>query len=250
MIKLADISTKAPEGFTKEDIKRKTDRMARRIGDLLHMLYAEKKHSLLVVLQGMDASGKDGATRKVFSYCTPTGINAFPFRKPTEEEFAHDFLWRIHKQAPQKGHIKVFIRSHYEDILIQRVHKWIDEDKVKARMEAINNWEKNLMQDNKTTILKFYMHLSKDRQQKKLQERIDDPRKQWKHNADDWKERELWDDYMKCYEYAINESEIPWIIAPVDKRWYRDYFIALHVLETLEALNLKLPTFADGEVKR
>jgi len=250
MIKLADISTKAPEGFTKEDIKRKTDRMARRIGDLQHILYAEKKHSLLIVLQGMDASGKDGATRKVFAYCTPTGINAFPFRKPTEEEFAHDFLWRIHKQAPQKGHIKVFIRSHYEDILIQRVHQWIDDEKVKARMKAINNWESNLVKDNKTTVLKFYMHLSKEHQQKKLQERIDDPRKQWKHNADDWKERELWDDYMKCYEYAINESEIPWIVAPVDKRWYRDYFIAIHVLETLEALNLKLPTFADGQVKR
>jgi len=250
MIKLSDISTKAPEGFTKEDIKRKTDRMARRIGDLQHILYAEKKHSLLVILQGMDASGKDGATRKVFSYCNPTGINAYPFRKPTEEEFAHDFLWRIHKQAPQKGQIKVFIRSHYEDILIQRVHKWIDDTKVKNRMTAINEWEKNLVNDNNTVVLKFYMHLSKEHQQKKLQERIDDPRKQWKHNAEDWKERELWNDYMKCYEYAINESDIPWTIAPVDKRWYRDYFIAEKVLETLESLDLKLPTFADGEVKR
>jgi PPK2 family polyphosphate:nucleotide phosphotransferase len=250
MIKLSEISTKAPEGYSKEDIKRKTDRMARRIGDLQHILYAEKKHSLLVIFQGMDASGKDGATRKVFAYCTPSGINAFPFRKPTEEEFAHDFLWRIHRQAPAKGHIKVFIRSHYEDILIQRVHKWIDDPKVKNRMAAINEWEKNLVNDNNTIVLKFYMHLSKDQQRKKLQDRIDDPRKQWKHNADDWKERELWDEYMRCYEYAINESEIPWIIAPVDKRWYRDYFIAEKVLETLEAMDMKLPTFADGEVKR
>jgi polyphosphate kinase 2 (PPK2 family) len=187
---------------------------------------------------------------KCFLIALLAGINAYPFRKPTEEEFAHDFLWRIHKQAPQKGHIKVFIRSHYEDILIQRVHKWIDDTKVKNRMTAINEWEKNLVSDNNTVILKFYMHLSKEHQKKKLQERIDDPRKQWKHNAEDWKERELWDDYMKCYEYAINESEIPWTIAPVDKRWYRDYFIAEKVLETLESLDLKLPTFADGEVKR
>jgi PPK2 family polyphosphate:nucleotide phosphotransferase len=245
MIALAEISTKAPEGLTKSDCKRKTDRMARRIADLQHVMYAEKKHSLLVVLQGMDASGKDGATRKVFAYCTPTGINAYPFRKPTEEEFAHDFLWRIHRQAPAKGHIKVFIRSHYEDILIQRVHHWIDEDQVKARMAAINAWEQVLTKDNQTTLLKFYLHISPEHQKVKLQERIDNPRKQWKHNSEDWKERELWEDYRQCYEYAINESEIPWIVAPADKRWYRDYFIAEKVLETLEAFDMKLPTFAD-----
>ncbi len=249
MIKLSDISTKAPEGFTKKDIKRKTERMARRIGDLQHILYAEKKHSLLVVIQGMDASGKDGATRKVFQYCTPTGINAYPFRKPTEEEFAHDFLWRINRQSPAKGQIEVFIRSHYEDILIQRVHQWIDDDKTKARMEAINEWETNLLKDNNTTILKFYLHISLERQKVKLQERIDNPRKQWKHNAEDWKERERWTDYMNCYEYAINESVIPWFITPADKRWYRDYFVAERVLQTLESFNMKLPTFADLGVK-
>ncbi len=244
MIRLTDIPTRAPKEYEKEDIKRKTGRMARRIGELQHILYAEKKHSLLVVFQGMDASGKDGATRKVFSYCTPTGINAFPFRKPTEEEFAHDFLWRIHKQAPSKGHIKVFIRSHYEDILIQRVHEWIDDDKVKERMDAINAWENTLQLDNHTSILKFYMHISPERQKEKLQERIDNPVKQWKHNDDDWKEAERWAEYMKCYEYAINNSRVPWIIAPCDQRWYRDYFIAGKVLETLESFNLKLPTLA------
>src|SRR5687768_5307670 len=124
MIKLSEIPTRAPEGYEKEDIQRKTERMARRIGDLQHIMFAEKKHSLLVVLQGMDGSGKDGATRKVFQYCSPTGIDAAAFRKPSEEEFAHDFLWRIHKHAPAKGLIQIFIRSHYEDVLIQRVHKW------------------------------------------------------------------------------------------------------------------------------
>jgi PPK2 family polyphosphate:nucleotide phosphotransferase len=242
MIQLSQIPTRAPEGFEKEATKRKTERMARRIGDLQHIMYAAKEHNLLVVFQGMDASGKDGATRKVFSFCNPTGVNAFPFRKPTEEEFAHDFLWRVHKQAPAKGHIKIFIRSHYEDILIQRVHKWIDTEKVKERMAAINAWESTLQQDNHTTLLKFYMHISPERQAEKLQERIDDVRKQWKHNDADWKERLLWADYMQAYEYAINESVVPWIIAPVDQRWYRDYYIAEKVLATLESLNLKLPT--------
>jgi PPK2 family polyphosphate:nucleotide phosphotransferase len=249
MIELSGLPTRAPAELEKKDIKRKTERMARRIGDLQHIMYAEKKHSLLVVFQGMDASGKDGATRKVFAFCNPTGISAFPFRKPTEEEFAHDFLWRIHKQAPAKGHIKVFIRSHYEDILIQRVHNWIDDAKVRARMEAINAWENHLLKDNQTTLLKFYMHISPERQQEKLQERIDDPRKHWKHNIADWKERELWPEYMNCYEYAINESHVPWIVAPVDQRWYRDYFIAGKVLETLETLNPKLPVLTPEDPK-
>jgi len=242
MIRLADIPTRAPGELKKSDIKRKTDRMARRIGDLQHILYAQKKHSLLVVLQGMDASGKDGATRKVFTYCNPKGLDAFGFGKPTEEEFAHDFLWRVHRHAPAKGHIQVFIRSHYEDILVQRVHQWIDEDTVTERIRAINAWEANLQRDNHTTILKFYLHLSPERQLEKLQERIDDPRKQWKHNPADWKERELWPRYMECYEDALNRSETPWIVAPVDQRWYRDYFIAEKVLQTLDSLDLKLPT--------
>lgn len=247
MIRLAHIPTSPPEGLTKEDIRRKTDRLARRIGDLQHLMYAEKKHSLLVVFQGMDASGKDGATRKVFSCCNPTGINAFPFRKPTEEEFAHDFLWRISKRAPAKGMIQVFIRSHYEDILIQRVHKWIDEDKVGARISAINAWEQQLINDNNTTILKFYMHISPETQKEKLEERTTNPRKHWKHNPADWKEAERWSDYMFCYEDAINRSEVPWHIAPVDKRWYRDYYIAEKVMTTLEALDMKLPSFKEDE---
>lgn len=247
MIKLSAISTRAPEGFTKEDIKRKTDHMARRIGDLQHILYAGKKHNLLIVFQGMDASGKDGATRKVFHYCNPTGIDAIPFKKPTEEEFAHDFLWRIHKHAPAKGMIQIFIRSHYEDVLIQRVHKWIDEERVDARIHSINEWESLLQYDNNTTVLKFYMHLSKEKQKEKLQERLDDPRKQWKHKPADWKEAALWPEYMSAYENAINKSKIPWIIAPVDQRWYRDYFIAVKVLETLESFSLKLPKLEPGE---
>ena len=214
MIQLHEIPTRAPKGLEKEDIKRKTDRLTRRIGELQHIMYAEKKKNFL-----------------------------FPFRKPTEEEFAHDFLWRISKRAPAKGMIQVFIRSHYEDVLIQRVHKWIDEEKVGDRIKAINVWENHIQQDNNTTILKFYMHISPERQKEKLQERIDDPRKHWKHNDADWKEAERWGEYMFCYEDAINRSEVPWIIAPVDQRWYRDYYIAEKVMSAMESLNMKLPTF-------
>ncbi len=246
MIELDKIPTEAPDGITKEIAKKKTDKYARKIASKQHLLYAEGKKSLLIVFQGMDASGKDGATRKVFKYCSPSGVNAYPFKKPTDEEFAHDFLWRVHKLAPAKGQINIFNRSHYEDILIQRVHKWIDEDKVNKRIEAINAWEQLLMDDNNTTILKFYMHISPERQKEKLQERIDDPTKNWKHNPGDWEERKLWDEYMRCYEDAINRCNVaPWIIAPVDRRWYRDYFIAQHIYDALDKMQFELPVISN-----
>jgi PPK2 family polyphosphate:nucleotide phosphotransferase len=196
-------------------------------------------------MQGMDASGKDGATRNVFQFCNPSGIDAYSFKKPTEEEFAHDFMWRCSKKAPKKGEIMVFIRSHYEDILIQKVHNWIDDERREKRMNAINSWEDLLQFDNKTTVIKFYLHISPERQEEKLQERIDIHEKNWKHNPGDWEERKLWNKYREAYEYAINNSEIPWIVAPADKRWYRNYFIAQKVLATLENLNPQLPTNVD-----
>ncbi len=189
----------------------------------------------------MDSSGKDGATANVFSRCSPAGVGFQAFKKPSDEEFAHDFLWRVHKAAPAKGQIKIFNRSHYEDILIQRVHGWIDEERVTKRINAINAFEELLEFDNNTKVLKFYMHLSHERQGEKLQERIDDPDKNWKHNEGDWEERKLWDKYRECYEDAINRSSIPWSIVPVDSRWYRDYVIAKKVADTLEGLNMSFP---------
>jgi PPK2 family polyphosphate:nucleotide phosphotransferase len=242
MIKLSDYPTRAPKDLKKADIKQEVDALARKIGELQHIMYAQGKYSMLIVLQGMDASGKDGVTRKIFRYCSPVAIDAIGFKKPTEEEFDHDFLWRIHKVVPRKGYLQVFNRSHYEDVLIQRVHKWIDEEKVDQRIKAINDFESMLQKDNNTTVLKFYMHISPERQKEKLQERIDDPKKNWKHNPADWEEIKLWNDYMFCYEDAFNRSVIPWIIAPVDQRWYRDYFIATKVLEALQTLPLVLPT--------
>ncbi|MBI5916279.1 MAG: polyphosphate kinase [Bacteroidetes bacterium] len=241
MIKLAKISTTPPSGTDKDGTKKRTEGYVVRIGELNEILRAQQKHSLLVVLQGMDGSGKDGAVKNVFKDCTPFNLSVYAFKKPTEMEFAHDFLWRVHEQVPAKGDIKIFNRSHYEDILIQRVHGWIDEERVRRRMAAINAFEELMVFDNRTTVLKFYLHISKDEQEKQLQERIDEPEKHWKHNDGDWEERKHWDEYMRCYEDAINQSKIPWTIVPVDDRWYRDYLIAKTVCEALEEMNLAYP---------
>ncbi len=247
MIKLSEIATTPPEGYDKKRTREITREMAKEIGELQEKMYAEKKNSLLVVFQGMDSSGKDGVTQNVFSRCSPAGTGYYAFKKPTEEEFAHDFLWRVHKHAPQKGEIMIFNRSHYEDILIQRVHGWIDEERVNKRIASINALEELLQYDNNTTILKFYMHLSYERQGEKLQERIDDPEKNWKHNPGDWEERKLWDKYRFCYEDAINRSRVPWHIVPVDSRSYRDYCVAKIVLETMENMNIQLPVLKKVE---
>jgi PPK2 family polyphosphate:nucleotide phosphotransferase len=247
MIKLNKISTKAPEKLKKKEIKKLSARMTEEIGLFQHVLYAEKKQSILVILQGLDASGKDGATKFVFQNCGTIGLDAFGFKKPTDEEFAHDFLWRMHKLTPAKGFIQIFNRSHYEDILIQRVHKWIDMKRVKNRMDAINAMERILEVDNNTKVLKFYLHISKEKQREKLQERIDKPAKNWKHNSNDWEETKLWDQYRIAYEYAINQSSIPWHIIPVDNRWYRNYLISKIVLDTLKAMNPQLPLLADAD---
>lgn len=241
MIKLADYATKAPDTVSKKDIKEQTEALTEQLGDLQQMLYAQGKHAVLVILQGMDGSGKDGAAHNVFNHCRITGLQTTAFKKPTEEEFAHDFLWRIHKAIPAKGMIGIFNRSHYEDILIQRVHGWIDEKRVHQRMAAINAFEQLLQFDNNTLIFKFYMHISYAEQEKQLLERMQDPEKYWKHNPGDWEERKLWKEYMSAYEYAINESVVPWHICPVDDRWYRDYFIAKTLVEALEKLKLEYP---------
>ncbi len=242
-IKLSNYSTDPPKGVDEDEIRDKTKDLAKDIAELQYDLYKESKQALLVIFQGMDASGKDGSTRNVFRYCGPTGITAHSFKKPTDLEFSHDFLWRVNKLTPPKGHITIFNRSHYEDILIQRVHGWIDDKRAKARIDAINAWETLLTKDNNTHILKFYMHISPERQLEKLQERIDDSTKNWKHKGQDWEERKLWDKYMKYYEEAINKcDEVPWIIAPVNKRWYRNYFVAKTVLKTLKDMKIKVPT--------
>jgi len=246
-VSLSEYSTLSPEGLEKKDVKKEFSEITSEIASLQYKLKAEDKQSLLVIFQGMDASGKDGSTHKVFGKCGPTGINSYSFKKPTEEEFGHDFLWRVHKLTPRKGNIAIFNRSHYEDILIQRVHGWIDEERVNVRINAINAFEESIQKDNNTSILKFYMHISEKRQEEKLQERIDIPRKHWKHNDGDWEERKHWEKYMFCYEEAILRcSKTPWIIAPCDQRWYRNYFVGKKVLEALKKMDPKLPPLVRG----
>lgn len=245
-IRLQDISTLPPEGFSKKEARKATRHYTRLIGAYHHRMLARKKENVLIIFQSMDAGGKDGAVRKVFRHCTHDCMRVAAFKKPTEEEFAHDFLWRVHKQVPRRGEWVIFNRSHYEDILIQWVHRWIDDTKREYRMRAINDFERLLQQDNDTIILKFYLHISLDEQERQLRERIEDPTKRWKHNDNDWKERAHWDRYMEAYEYAINHSTVPWHIIPVDRRWYRDYLVSKTIVETLEKLDLPYP-FEDAD---
>ncbi|HRW74807.1 MAG TPA: polyphosphate kinase [Saprospiraceae bacterium] len=240
-IRIREISAMPPDEVQQDDIEKQTKKLVKKIGELQRTLYAEARHSLLIVLQGMDASGKDGTARRVLAKTSAAGVDVYSFKKPTTEEFAHDFLWRVHRQVPRKGYIQVFNRSHYEDVLIQRVHRWITEEHAIKRMEAINAFEDLLQFDNGTVVLKFYLHLDQERQREKLQERIDHPHKQWKHNPSDWDEHARWDQYMTCYEDVINRSQIPWVIVPANVEWYRNYVVASKVYETLKELDPKLP---------
>ncbi|WP_295121528.1 PPK2 family polyphosphate kinase [uncultured Chitinophaga sp.] len=240
--KLSKISTKAPGKLDKDHIKADTAKILEELDELQNLLFAEHKHSLLVVLQGMDASGKDGVIRNVFGKLNPQGVQVYSFKAPTEEEKSHDFLWRIHKVAPGKGHIHLLNRSHYEDVLIQRVHKWVDKATYKKRYEAINAFERLLTKHNDTQVLKFYLHISPEEQQERLAERMQDPRKMWKYNANDFEEAKLWDEYHKAYEDAFeNCNDVPWIIVPSDQNWYKEYLIARTVRDTLVKLKMKYP---------
>ena len=241
-IKLAEISTRAPKDADKDKTKKRTQEILDELDELQNLLYAENKHSLLVVIQGMDASGKDGVIRNVFGKLNPQGVTVKSFKAPTAEELSHDFLWRVHNHAPAKGVIQLFNRSHYEDILITRVHKWCDDKTAKKRMEAINDFEKLLEKHNDTHILKFYLHISPEEQQERLQERMSDPGKQWKYNENDFTEAKLWDIYMQmyedCFEYCNN---VPWTIVPADQNWYKEYVIASAAYDTLKSLDMKYP---------
>ena len=241
-IKLKNISTRSPEDFDKEKTKAKTAQLLEELDELQNLLYAECRHSVLVVIQGMDASGKDGLIRDVFGHLNPQGVMVQSFKVPTAEELAHDFLWRIHKHAPAKGIIQVFNRSHYEDILVTRVHKMIDDKMAKKRMSAINYFESLLVEHNSTSILKFYLHISKEEQELRLKERLDDKRKQWKYNEKDFEEAKLWNDYMKAYEDCFRYcNDVSWTIVPADQNWYKEYIVASALHTTLKSLKMRYP---------
>ncbi|MFT4155674.1 PPK2 family polyphosphate kinase [Parafilimonas sp.] len=241
-IKLDKISTKAPKNFEKEKVKAELPAIYQELDALQNILYAQSKYAVLIVLQGMDASGKDGLIKNVFSTVNPQGIMVQSYKVPTAEELSHDFLWRIHKYAPAKGMIQVFNRSHYEDILVTRVHKMIDDATAAKRMKAINDFESLLTTHNNTVILKFYLHVSQEEQHTRLEERIRDKTKQWKYNEQDFKEAALRKEYFKAYGDCFKHcNKIKWVIVPSDQNWYKEYLVATTLRDVLKKLNMQYP---------
>jgi PPK2 family polyphosphate:nucleotide phosphotransferase len=215
---------------------------------LQSVLFAEQKRKVLVVLQAMDTGGKDGVIRKVFSGINPQGVRVVGFKAPTAPELAHDYLWRVHAQVPAKGELVVFNRSHYEDVLITRVHKWIDDKTAKRRFREISEFEAMLAAEG-TIILKFFLHISKDEQKQRLQDRLDDPAKTWKFNVGDLAERKLWNDYQRVYEEAMRATSTPhapWYVVPADRKWVRDVYVASVLANTLTSLGMQYPAPEPG----
>ncbi len=210
---------------------------------LQEVLYAEQKHKILILFQAMDTAGKDGTIRAVFEGVNPQGVQVSNFKAPSSEELEHDYLWRIHSRLPGKGNLVIFNRSQYEDVLIVRVHNWIDELECKRRFQQINDFERMLAEEG-TTILKFFLHISKEEQKNRLLERIDTPEKQWKFSSSDLPERALWDGYMTAYENMLNATSTdmaPWYVVPGNHNWYRNLRVAEIIVETLRGLNMQYP---------
>lgn len=236
--------TSLPPAATDLDIdKQEMDKLFDKLNKLQTTLYAGKSRGLLLVLQGMDTSGKDGVIRHVFSHVSPLGVHAYAFGAPTDEEKRHDFLWRIHSKVPGRGDMVIFNRSHYEDVLVTRVRGWIKPKTVQSRYKDILNFEA-MLHDEGITVLKCYLHISKKEQKNRLQARLDDPHKHWKLQASDFDDRQLWPDFMQAYQdvmSATSTENAPWYIVPADSKSYRDYFLAELLVHTLEGMKLSMP---------
>jgi PPK2 family polyphosphate:nucleotide phosphotransferase len=232
----------------KAKAKAETAKLIARLDGLQERLYANATRSLLVVLQGMDTSGKDGTIKSVMSGVNPQGCKVVAFKAPSKDELAHDFLWRVHREVPPNGYIGIFNRSHYEDVLITRVHGWVSDKVVKRRYDQIKEFEE-LLTENGTTILKFFLHISKEEQKERLEARIADPEKRWKWNSGDLEERKLWDEYLKAFEDVISATSTdcaPWYIVPANRKWYRNLVVADRIVNVLEDMKLKTPPAPDG----
>ena len=243
-VSLKDYPTKGDKVFeSKKDAKASLEEDALAINELQDAMFAEKKHALLVVLQGIDTSGKDGATKEAFKFTSPLGVHVQAFGKPTEEELAHDYLWRLHKVTPRRGHINIFNRSQYEDVLVVKVRKLAPPDAIEQRYEQINNFEKHLV-ENGTRVLKIMLHISKEEQGERLRERLEVPTKRWKFNPGDIEDRKLWDDYQAAYETVLQKCSTPhapWHVVPADSRSRRDAMVAKLIRGELEALKPSYP---------
>ncbi len=243
MLKLNKVSTGPGSGIHRKDAEKATEQYKEELFHLQNVLFAGQKYSLLIIMQGMDASGKDGTIRDVFTSMNPMGINIKSFKNPTQEERSHDFLWRVHPHAPAKGMISVFNRSHYEDILVPTVHRVLDKKVIDDRYEQINDFEQ-LLQGSNTIILKFFLHISPEEQQKRIKERLLIPHKKWKYDKSDSREAKFWTEYTKVYEQILKRcgTHLPWIVVPADSKWYRNYIIAKEVRDTLRALKMRYPS--------
>jgi PPK2 family polyphosphate:nucleotide phosphotransferase len=242
-IKLADFDPDYCGGLDKEDTKKRTRRCAKRIAELQELLYANSRQALLLVFQGLDASGKDGAIRKVLHYVNPAGVETAYFKVPTAEERAHDFLWREHQKVPRFGNIGVFNRSHYEAVLAERVVGELPRPVVKQRYRQIVEFERMLVENN-VVLLKFYLHLSRAEQAKRFRERLKIPHKKWKFSSADLETRRKWNKYMEAYEDMLNatsHADARWHLVPCDHNWYRNYVVASTVVAAMESLHLKWP---------
>jgi PPK2 family polyphosphate:nucleotide phosphotransferase len=219
------------------------EKMNDKLEALQELLYAEHKHKVLIIFQGMDTGGKDGAIRRVFNKIDPMGVRVASFKAPTPDDLNHDFLWRVHKHVPGSGEVVIFNRSHYEDVLIVRVHNIVPPEVWSKRYDQINEFER-ILAENGTTILKFYLHIDSDEQKERLQARLDDPTKRWKFHRGDLEERKYWPDYMQAYEDMLSKTSTdyaPWTIVPANRKWYRDVVISSVIINRLDGLNMKYP---------
>jgi PPK2 family polyphosphate:nucleotide phosphotransferase len=247
-VKLKDFDPDYHEDYDKEGARAALTPLQERMAVLQEMLFAQGEKALLVILQAMDAGGKDGTVKKVFDAVNPVGIRIANFKTPSTLELSHDFLWRIHQQVPPKGYIGIFNRSQYEDVLIARVNALVPKEVWQKRYDHINNFER-LLSDSGTRVLKFFLHISKDEQKERFQARLDDPEKQWKFSLGDLAVREKWDDYMKAYQDAIahcNTEYAPWHIVPANRKWYRDLVVTRTIVEAMEDMNLGYPAPEPG----
>ncbi len=248
-VQLVQIDPNESEGFeSKDDVKDELKLQRTRIAELQARLYAERKQSLLIVLQAMDTGGKDGTIRGVFQGVNPQGCQVWSFKAPSNEELEHDFLWRYHIKAPPRGMITIFNRSHYEDVLIVRVKNIVGEDVWRHRYAMINEFE-HMLTLNNTTVLKFFLYISKDEQKRRLESRLADPTKHWKFSSNDLKERAYWEQYHVAFEDAINNCSTPyapWYVVPANKKWYRNLVIARTIADTLEAMHPQFPEAEAG----
>jgi len=242
-VNLTEFATRYEGDLERDKAEKQFKKLRKRLQDLQEKLYAEGERSVLLVFQAMDAAGKDSTIRKVIGPLNPAGVRVTSFKAPTPRDLRHDFLWRIHRHAPEHGYIRVFNRSHYEDVLIARVKGLVPRPVWEQRYDHINAFER-LMADEGTVIRKFFLHISRDYQKQRLQRRLDRPDKHWKFNVADLAERKRWDDYQAAYEAALSRCSFehaPWYVVPAERRWYRNLLVASVLVQTLEDMDLKLP---------